>query len=311
MSADKSNLVSANTRLIDLEHLGTSEVIASCVFESPMGSALIDPGPASTIKILQKKLAEHGVQISDLTSILLTHIHLDHAGATGELVQLNPKIKVYVHERGAPHMINPERLVRSATRLYGADMDRLWGPFLPVPTTNIQTLSGGETLNLSGRIIKVAYTPGHASHHVSYLDTESGVAFVGDTCGIRISNLPYVLPATPPPDVNLELWKDSLAKISKWQPVRLFLTHFGPADGVADQIANLWDALQERTDDVRQSLQTEGTDSERSKEYVRRIAFDLRCHLSEDESQRFEAGSGVHMGWAGLARYLRKSNNFE
>ena len=99
MSADTSNLVSASTRLIDLEHLGTSEVIASCVFESPTGSALIDPGPASTIKILQKKLAEHGVQISDLTSILLTHIHLDHAGATGELVQLNPNIKVYVHER--------------------------------------------------------------------------------------------------------------------------------------------------------------------------------------------------------------------
>ncbi len=308
MSVDTSNVVSTNIRLVDLEHLGTSQVIAACLLESSLGSTLIDPGPASTLETLQARLTEHGVEISDLTSILLTHIHLDHAGATGSLVRLNPRITVHVHERGAPHMIDPDRLIQSATRLYGADMDRLWGPFLPVPAANVRTLSGGETLRISGRTVEVAYTPGHASHHVSYLDGESGVAFVGDTGGIRIANLPYVLAPTPPPDIDLELWKESLARISDWRPVRLFLTHFGPADGVADQLARLWDALRERTDAVRQSLQAESTDAERSKEYERQVAEDLRRHLSEAEAHRFEAGSGTHMGWAGLARYLRKRN---
>ena len=133
MSVDTPSEVATNIRLIDVEHLGNTHVIASCLLESPTGAALIDPGPTATLETLRSKLAHHDIAVSDLTGILLTHIHLDHAGATGSLVRENPGIRVYVHERGAPHMVDPSRLIQSATRLYGDEMDRLWGPFLPVP----------------------------------------------------------------------------------------------------------------------------------------------------------------------------------
>src|SRR5262245_8258963 len=168
------NTLSAGVSYVDLMFLQMPRIIATVVLQGSSGVTLIDPGPASTLGTLRQALSQAGISVGDVTAILLTHIHLDHAGATGTLVEENPRLRVYVHEVGAPHMIDPSRLVSSATRLYGADMDRLWGEFLPVPEASIEMLVGGERIVVSGRPLDVAYTPGHASHHVSFFSAETG-----------------------------------------------------------------------------------------------------------------------------------------
>ena len=216
----------------DLQFLGRPGIIATAVLRGPAGVALVDPGPSTTIDTLKAALAERGTSVGEIRQLLLTHIHLDHAGATGTLVRENPDIEVLVHERGAPHMANPVRLIASATQLYGeAHMARLWGEFLPVPESNLRALTGGETITAAGRELEVAYTPGHASHHVSYFDHATRVAFVGDTAGIRRGTSTYVMPPTPPPDIDLDAWIESEARILAWDPDVLFLTHFGPFHG--------------------------------------------------------------------------------
>ena len=185
---------------LDLMFLGKPRIIATGVLQGPGGVALVDPGPSTCLKTLRAVLGDHGITLADVRTILLTHIHLDHAGATGTLVRENPAIQVCVHERGAPHMADPAKLLHSATRLYGDDMDRLWGEFLPVPEANLRVLVGGERVAGADRDLEVAYTPGHASHHVSFLDRSSGVAFVGDVAGIRTGSELFALPPTPPPE---------------------------------------------------------------------------------------------------------------
>ncbi len=298
--------IAAKTTLVDVEHLGFTRSIAACLLEGDSGVAIIDPGPTSALETLRAKLAKLGLSFADIHTLLLTHIHLDHAGATGTLVKENPRIRVYVHERGAPHMVDPARLLASAVRLYGDQMDRLWGEVLPVPAENVQALAGGERLPVSGRTLEVIYTPGHASHHVSFLDRASGIAFVGDTAGIRIANTPLVTPVTPPPDIDLEGWRQSLAKIKAWRPERLFVTHFGPADNVEWHVEQLeeglagWDAL------VRESLARGESDAERARGFAQKIMADLRQHVPEDQAVRYAQGPGLEQSWYGLARYHRK-----
>ena len=212
---------------VDLEFLGRPHAIATAVIQSAGGAALVDPGPSTCLPTLELGLQRQGVRWADVRHILLTHIHLDHAGAAGTIVRAHPHIRVLVHERGAPHVADPAKLVESARRLYGADMDRLWGEIAPVPRDRLVVLAGGERVEAGGRRFEVAYTPGHASHHVSYFDAESGVAFVGDTGGVCIDG-GYVLPPTPPPDIDLEAWRASLDRIQAWSPDSLFITHFGP-----------------------------------------------------------------------------------
>ena len=215
---------------VDLKFRGTSRVIASALLRGRDGLTVIDPGPTSCLPVLEAYLHEHGDTLRDVRRILLTHIHLDHAGATGTIVERVPSVEVYVHEVGAPHLADPAKLMASATRLYGDQMDVLWGPFQPVPHASIHVLSGGERLDIGGSSMRVAYTPGHAKHHVSYLDDQTGVAYVGDTAGVRVSG-DYLLAPTPPPDIDLDAWRQSLDAIELWQPVSLFLTHFGSASG--------------------------------------------------------------------------------
>jgi glyoxylase-like metal-dependent hydrolase (beta-lactamase superfamily II) len=268
--------------------------------------ALIDPGPTSTLATLRAGLAAAGLRVADLDTLLLTHIHLDHAGVAGPLVRENPRIRVYVHARGAPHVIDPRKLVESATRLYGADMDRLWGEVAPVPAANVTALEGGERIDIGSRRLDVAYTPGHASHHVSYLDPTTGVAFVGDTAGIRIGPVPYVQPPTPPPDVDLEAWDQSLATIAGWRPEQLFLTHFGPANAIADHVEELRYRLREWSEWVRESLDEPGTDAERASRFAGRVGVELRRRLSESQAELHEVGGPPVQCWYGLARYWRK-----
>ena len=293
-------------RYVDLQFLGRAEVIATAVLLSAGGAALVDPGPSTCLDTLRSTLERHGVGIGDVRQILLTHIHLDHAGVTGTLMRENDEVVVYVHERGARHLIDPGRLLESAGRLYGAQMDRLWGQILPVPADRVRSLAGGERLVVGDRALEVAYTPGHASHHVSYFDRSSGIAYVGDTAGIRTPHAEFVLPPTPPPDIDLEAWHGSIERIAAWQPDTLFLTHFGPAGAPAAHLRDLGDQLRTTSDLVRQSLERGGSDAERFDWFAAEFGRHLRRHLPEPEAARYESAAPMSYNWQGLARYWRK-----
>lgn len=231
----------ADGRAIDLLHLGRERVI--CCWQ--VGDVLVDPGPSSCLPTLLGALGEYRPR-----ALLLTHIHLDHAGASGTLASRWPDVEVYVHQRGAPHLLDPAKLVQSAQRLYGDDMDRLWGEVVPVPEDRLRVLAGGE--RVIDQAFEVAYTPGHASHHVSYL--HDGVAYVGDVAGVRCWPDSLTIPPTPPPDIDVDAWHRSIALVLGWRPRRLAMTHFGASDDVEAQLQELgarldaWAALARDSD---------------------------------------------------------------
>jgi glyoxylase-like metal-dependent hydrolase (beta-lactamase superfamily II) len=299
-------MLATGVSYLDLQFLGRRHVIATAVIAGAREVALVDPGPASCLERLEHELHAQGIGLADVTHLLLTHIHLDHAGATGMLVARHPHIRVLVHERGEPHLVDPSKLLDSATRLYGNDMDRLWGKVLPVPGSNITVLRGGEQVNVAGRDFEVAYTPGHASHHVSYFNASSGVAFVGDTAGVAIDN-GYVLAPTPPPDIDIELWTASARQIEAWQPQFLFLTHFGPAAlPPATQLQTLLDNLQTAGRLVLETLEEQGTDDERRRRFAERIGRELRRTMTEEQVAAYGSAAPFDLLWLGLARYWRK-----
>lgn len=271
-------------QLIDLRHLGRQRVIGSWL----VGDTLIDPGPESCIETLLQGL--HG---KIPKRIALTHIHLDHAGATGALLKRFPHIEVWVHQRGAKHLIDPGKLLASAGRLYGDHMKRLWGLVLPVPEERVRSLGGGEEIDG----FSVAYTPGHASHHVSYLHEDSGTVFCGDVGGVRIVEGGPVLAPTPPPDIDLPAWMASLDVIEAWQPNALAPTHFGRYENVQEHLSQMRDCLTEF-----ERIAREGDEA----------AFLAAL------KQRIEAGAGEAVGayeqamppdqsFAGIRRYIERS----
>jgi glyoxylase-like metal-dependent hydrolase (beta-lactamase superfamily II) len=299
--------LAAGVDYIDLNFLGKPEIIATAVLQGSGGVALLDPGPSTTLPSLRASLGRKGITVADITQLLLTHIHLDHAGVAGTLVGENPAIDVFVHERGAGHMANPAKLIGSATRLYGeADMARLWGEFLPVPPGNIRVLHGGETISVAGREVDVAYTPGHASHHVSYFDRASRVAFVGDTAGIRRQS-PYVMPPTPPPDIDLELWRESEDRILAWDPDTLFLTHFGPFHGARLQFQQLRENIESWNRIVRRLMANASlSEDERQSAFVEEALRELKRAVGEPEAEQYGRAGRLDYSWQGLSRYWRK-----
>ena len=292
---------------VDLRFLDKPEIIATAILQGPAGVALVDPGPSTTIDHLRSALGAKGIAVADVRQLLLTHIHLDHAGVTGTLVKENPSIEVFVHERGAPHLIDPSKLLASAARLYGADMERLWGEVLPVPAGNLKVLTGGERISAGGRELQIAYTPGHASHHVSYFDPSSRVAFVGDVAGIRRGSGTYVMPPTPPPDIDLEQWRESESRILAWDPDTLFLTHFGPFHGARIQFQELMDRLADWSGIVRRLLNDSTlSDDDRQRLFVDEALRDLKRAVGEDESLQYNRSGRLDYSWQGLSRYWRK-----
>jgi glyoxylase-like metal-dependent hydrolase (beta-lactamase superfamily II) len=228
---------SQRVRPIDVMHLGKPHVI--CCWE--VDGWLVDPGPQSCEETL---LAAIGGERPK--GLLLTHIHFDHAGAAGALVRRWPDLPVYVHERGAPHLADPAKLVASAARLYGGieGLNQLWGEVVPVPEENLKILEGGEK-GLEGAFT-VEYTPGHASHHVCYFHEDSGWAFVGDMAGVVVPPEPFTLAPTPPPDIDVEAWERSLEVIAGWEPATLGLTHFGRVDDPPEQLDRVRESLREQ-----------------------------------------------------------------
>jgi glyoxylase-like metal-dependent hydrolase (beta-lactamase superfamily II) len=292
--------------ILDLNFLGYSEAIASCLLEGGGELALVDSGPTSCLPTLRAKLAERGLQVADLTAILLTHIHFDHAGAAGTLIRENPDLKVYVHSIGAKHMVNPERLLASATRLYGDAMQQMFGEFLAVPAENLAVLEGGERLQVAGRKVEVAYTPGHASHHVTFLDLSTGTAFVGDTTGLRLPGHGLVAPVTPPPDIDLEVWDRSLDEISRRDPALVFLTHFGPYKNVEEHLDQTREGLHRWADRAAEIMAATADNGARIARFVQESEAEIHRALPAETAARYTKGANATLSWYGLERYWRK-----
>ena len=298
--------LAAGLSWVDLDFLGQPHAIATGVASGTAGVALVDPGPTPCLPTLEARLAAQGIRLSDVTHILLTHIHLDHAASTGAIVQRHPRIQVVVHERGAPHLLDPAKLMASASRLYGDRMYDLWGDVVPVPARNVTPVHGGEQISAGGRTFEVAYTPGHASHHVSYFDRGSGVAFVGDTAGVQIDD-GYLLPPTPPPDIDPVAWRESATRIEQWHPQTLFMTHFGPAPTPAHgHFQTLLDNLDRFAGWVKASLAETGTDDEHAVRFGAEVRREFRRTMTDSQIAAYELAAPFELLWLGLARYWRK-----
>src|SRR5438132_1656619 len=285
--------------------MGRPRSIATALLESDGHRTIVDPGPGSTLETLRQGLRSRSISVSDLDAVLLTHIHLDHAGATGALVRENPRLAVYTHKNGAPHMIDPSKLLASAQRLWPNDLQRLFGETLPVPAENLHILEGGETLRLGSRKVEVIYTPGHASHHVSYFEKAEGVAFVGDTAGVRIEGNSFAMPATPPPDIDLGIWDTSFAAILKCKPARLFLTHFGYSDNPPEHILLFRERLHRWAALTAEILRTAASDSAAMDVFMSATYAEISQHLPAGEADHYAFSAGLNLSFLGLARYLR------
>jgi glyoxylase-like metal-dependent hydrolase (beta-lactamase superfamily II) len=292
--------------LLDVNWTGRPRSIAAALLESDGQRAIVDPGPGSTLATLRELLQSRGIGVADLNAILLTHIHLDHAGATGSLVRENPRLTVYVHQLGAPHMSDPSKLLASAARLWPDTLQELFGETLPVPAENLRILQGGETLKVGARKLDVVYTPGHASHHVSYFDDAEGVAFVGDTTGVRIENAPYILPATPPPDIDLDIWDKSMDTILARRPARLCLTHFGYSDHPAAHIAEFRERLHRWAEVAAECQRSAPNEAAALQTFVARSRREMQERLGDAEAEHHAFTAGLKLSFLGLARYLRK-----
>jgi glyoxylase-like metal-dependent hydrolase (beta-lactamase superfamily II) len=267
---------------IDLMHLGHDRVIAAYELDG----VVVDPGPATCLDVLLEGLG------AEPRALLLTHVHLDHAGATGVLVRRFPRLRVYVHEIGAPHLVEPGRLLASARRLYGAEMDRMWGEVAPVPAGNVVALGGGEVVEG----FEVAYAPGHASHHVAYLHADTGDAYVGDVAGVRIPPGELTVMPTPPPDIDIEAWRRSFGVVRAWRPSALCLTHFGRVDAVGEQLDRADEALRKAGERARGGDRAAFLD-----------ALDAELeHADPAVAERFRHAAPPDQLWLGLERYWRK-----
>ena len=271
-------------RPIDVRHRGHERVV--CVWL--IGDVLVDCGPGARLETLLEELGDVRPR-----ALMLTHIHLDHAGAAGALVKHFPDLEVWVHERGAPHLVDPTKLLASATRLYGEEMDALWGPMLAVPEPNVHVLRGGE--QLGG--LEVAYTPGHASHHVSYLHRASGTAIVGDVGGVRITPSDYILAPTPPPDIDIEAWMASLDVLRAWDPRRIAVTHFGIFEDVASHLEGIARSLETAAQRAREMT---------VEEFVAATEADIDTAGDDATQAGYRLGAPPDQTYAGLVRYWSK-----
>lgn len=234
-----ATLVADRIWAIDLGFQGWDHAVYAYLLATPDELALIETGPASTLPALWAGIKAAGFDPALLRKIFVSHIHLDHSGAAGVIARELPEVNVFVHPAGAPHLIDPTKLVNSAGRLYTDRMDALWGEVAPLPAERVVALSDGETLDAAGHVLSVLFTPGHASHHVAYWDPEPGVIFSGDVGGVRMPGADYALPPAPPPELAPDAWAISVERLRQTGAQRLFLTHGGPFDDVSDHIEQL------------------------------------------------------------------------
>jgi glyoxylase-like metal-dependent hydrolase (beta-lactamase superfamily II) len=232
--------------ILDLDFMNTEQVVASFLLlgEDGASAALVETGPTNCLDRLTAGLKGHGVSHEDVRQVFLTHIHLDHAGASGHLSGLLPNATFYVHEVGYQHLADPSKLVKSATRIYGERMDELWGNARPVPEDRIKVLKDGEETETAGGVLVAHDTPGHAYHHLAYLEPGSRALFTGDVAGIRLPGQSYIRPPTPPPEIDVEAWVRSINYMRQIDPASLWPTHFGCYEDVGRHLGELEQRLQ-------------------------------------------------------------------
>jgi glyoxylase-like metal-dependent hydrolase (beta-lactamase superfamily II) len=305
LAATETRWLTNDTAIIDLHFRGVPKVIAAYLLETSDGLALVETGPSSTIAALEAGVETLGRELADIHHLLVTHIHLDHAGAAGLLLQRNPDARFYVHEVGAPHAIDPTNLVRSATRVYGDQMESLWGEIVPVPAERVVAVSDGGTIDLGDRRLSVIYTPGHATHHVAFHDLRANMTFTGDVAGIRIPPSPDVLPPTPPPDINIPDWHESVRRLRELGPARMLLTHFG----VVNDVERHLDLLDRRLDEwtaLIESYVAENIDHDTMVERLRaHVTAQMEADGSTDVALQTSLATPYGMAVDGLLRYLR------
>ncbi len=292
---------------IDLNFMGTEKVIASFLLLGEGSAAIVETGPTSCLEHLRGGLEANGVGPGDVREVFLTHIHLDHAGASGHLAEILPNATFYVHELGYPHLADPSKLVRSATRIYGERMDELWGEVHPVPEKRLVTLGDGEEVEAAGGRLVAHDTPGHAYHHLAYLEPDSGSLFAGDVAGIRLPGQSYVRPPTPPPEIDVEAWVRSIENIRKIAPATLHPTHFGSYDDVDRHLSELEQRLQDWLLFVEGRTDEGASPDEISEELrMKGDAEMLAEGAAPEESGRYDLAGNYEMLTAGILRYVEK-----
>jgi glyoxylase-like metal-dependent hydrolase (beta-lactamase superfamily II) len=291
--------------LIDVGFQGRAQVVAAYLLAGDDELALIETGPASTLTNLRAAVAHLGFDIDRLGGGVVTHIHLDHAGASGMLAAANPDFRLYVHPRGAPHMSDPGKLIASATRIYGDQMDELWGEMRPIPEHQIIPLDDHQTLRLAGRDLQIVFTPGHASHHLAILDRATNGIFTGDVGAVRMPGQDYICPPTPPPDLDRDLWVESISRLQAMQPERLYLTHFGVVSDASKHLERIIPAVDQFIQIGERAL-AEGADQETM---TAAIQAQVRADLDSGDPEvlaNYESATPSYMAAMGLTRYLTK-----
>jgi glyoxylase-like metal-dependent hydrolase (beta-lactamase superfamily II) len=294
---------------VDTRMAGRTRLTSAYLLEGPQPT-LVETGPTTSVEAVTEGLASLALGPEDLAHIVVTHIHLDHAGGVGHLSGRFPGALVWVHDRGAPHLADPRKLVASAARVYGEDRLRsLFGPMDPVPSERLRSVSDGDRIQLGGRALEVMYTPGHASHHIALIDSASGAVFTGDALGIHLPDARVLRPATPPPDVDVELGVESIERIRSRAESVLLFSHFGPVADVDELCSIAASRLRRWADIVRDALD-ETDDLDRVAELLQRhtdAEFDqARAAGIEIDMDRYETLSSMRMNAAGLVRYWKK-----
>jgi glyoxylase-like metal-dependent hydrolase (beta-lactamase superfamily II) len=293
---------------ISLPFQGEQEVVGTYVLEGNNELALIDPGPESSTEALLASLREGGWDPQKVTHILITHIHLDHSGGVGTLLHSMPDAQVFVHSKGAPHLSDPGKLITSATRIYKDQMETLWGKIEPVPADHIHAIEGGDILNVAGRRLEVHYTPGHANHHVIFYDVHAGELFAGDAAGVQLPGIDYVRPPTPPPDLDIEAWSNTIDLLKKLRPDVLYLAHYGPARNPGFLLENLRAHLFSWGDIVLKALRDGKKEAEIIQILINETEPELKRKSSDpDVIRRYDITTNYTMTVQGYIRYWKKN----
>jgi glyoxylase-like metal-dependent hydrolase (beta-lactamase superfamily II) len=306
-----SNITQLSPGAWQISHpfLGENEIIGSYLLAGRNELAIIDPGPGSMVESLLDSIREAGFDPQEVTHILATHVHLDHAGAAGTLVRHLPRAQVYVHSKGAPHLLDTARVVASASRIFAERLKLLWGEIESTPQERLSIIEGGDILNIAGHRLEVHYTPGHAVHHVIFFDAHSGKLFAGDVAGVKLQRVDYVRPPTPPPDLDLEAWSDSINLVKSLRPDVLYIGHFGAVTNISEHFERLREKLYTWGDFVLSAMRDGKDEAEIISMLIEHTKPELlRAAHDPHALERYEIATNYPMTVQGYMRYWRKKH---
>jgi glyoxylase-like metal-dependent hydrolase (beta-lactamase superfamily II) len=291
---------------LDLDFQGRAGVVAAYLLSGREGHTLVETGPGSCLAALERGIEAAGARLEEVTQLVVTHVHLDHAGAAGTLLRRLPHARLFVHPLGAPHMIDPARLISSAARIYGDRMDELWGDFEPCPADRVVVVRDGAEVACGQRTLQVVYTPGHASHHVALFEPDARTVFTGDVGGVRMQGASYVRPPTPPPDIDIELWHKSVDRLRALEPAALDLTHFGRFTDPGRHLDELLHKLDAWAKWTAERLARGDTPAAMTAALRTASEVEIADEGNADDAEAYELATPSGMTIDGLVRYLTR-----